>query len=105
MRAIREANAAAGFHFFEPATMRFFRSQAARRNCYPCDARACTYFVTSEQFTASSGWRAQRKYTIRAASWSSGDIRTVGTFQAYATRDRAERIAAALSRGAEEVQP
>ncbi len=44
---IKNINAAFGLHFFEPATLRFFRSQI-ERGVY--QGPGGVYFITSEQF-------------------------------------------------------
>lgn len=87
IRQIEYANTSAGQHFFDPATMRFFRSKIASRSVI--NGR---YFITSEQFDASS----PRLYTIRRAN-DDGTIDTVGEFQQYATIEAAKRAAAKLN--------
>lgn len=84
---IKQANRAAGKHFFDPATMRFFRSRILR------GVIGGKYFVTSEQFDANS----PRLYTLHEAT-PEGDIRTVGDFQAYTYPYQARNAAKRLAR-------
>jgi hypothetical protein len=85
---IKRANRRAGKFFFEPDTLRFFRSRIGETVWVRKDGSA--YFITSEQFVPSSGRPAPRRYTIRLAKVG-GDIDTVGEFQAYASRAAAVR--------------
>ena len=89
---IKTANAQKGFHYFEPGTMRFFRSRVLSQTFEGKDA---VYFVTSEQFVGSE-YTAPRKYTIRAFDPETADIRTVKPFNEL-TRYRALRIAQDLA--------
>lgn len=82
MRHVREANRDHGHYWFEPATLRFFRSRPGRR------LYGGRYFISSEQFVGSNGYRAPRRYTVREVS-ADGSIDTVGAFQAYETRAQA----------------
>lgn len=77
-----------GSHFFDPDTMRFFRSRVGDK-MYP--APDGIYFVTSEQYDASS----PRLYTVRFMN-EKGDISTIGEFQGYATGKAAAREAKRL---------
>jgi hypothetical protein len=72
--AVKKANADAGQHFFEPSTMRFFRSRISE------GLEAGRYFVTSEQFD----YDAPRLYSVREAL-SDGSIEDVSGFQAFET--------------------
>lgn len=87
--AVRRANKAAGYHFFDRSTMRGFRSIVGRT------VYGGRYFITSEQFVGSDHTAAPRKYTVREAK-PGGDINTVGQFQAYrsavAARDAIYRL-------------
>lgn len=78
-------------HWFDADTMRFFRTRisasAVRRT------HAGLFFVTSEK-----GPTMPRRYCIRLAYWRRRDdgrwvvaIRTIGDFQAYASREAAVR--------------
>ncbi len=75
MKAIKEANKAAGQHFFDRKTMQFFHSKIATRR--PIAGR---YFVTSELFDSTS----PRLYTIREVL-DNGRVKRVGEFQGYAS--------------------
>lgn len=92
---IRAANAAAGQFFFEPATLRFFRSRILPK---VYQGPGGIYFVTSEQFVPSSGVPAARKYTVRKFNPADADIDTVGTFNDLTQRE-AMRVAALLAAG------
>jgi len=66
---IKAANSKAGFHFFDPDTMRFFRSQIGKLY----QGIGGVFLVTSEQFSSYS-WRG---YTIRQVTPATGDVNTV----------------------------
>jgi hypothetical protein len=87
------ANRAIGNHWFEPSTMRFFKTRiesgAVAR--YDDDGKPTrARFITSEK-----GPDGVRKYSVREAQ-PDGTIDTVGEFQQYRTRDAAR---AALLKG------
>lgn len=84
MYDVRLKNRQAGKFFFEPATLRFFRSRIG------LDLYGDRYFVTSEQFVGSDHVAHARRYTVREVK-PSGDIDTVGEFQAYASGAAARR--------------
>lgn len=71
---VRAANKAAGRCWFDPGSMRFFRSRTGRT------VYGGRYFISSEQFKPES----PRRYTIREVS-ADGEVDTVGEFMAYAT--------------------
>ena len=85
LKEIKAANAAAGQHFFEPATMRFFNSRVSARLI------AGRYFISSERFDETT----PRRYTVRIAN-DDGTIDTVGEFQQYPTMAQARAAAEAL---------
>ncbi len=87
---VRYANRQAGFCYFEPDTMRYFRSRVLGWFVPLPDGGGL--FGTSERFVSSQGWSPGRKFTIRRAR-PSGDIDTVGEFQGYASSKAAERAA------------
>ena len=80
MYEIELANARAGYYFFEPGTLRFFRSRIGE-TVY--EGPGGIYFVTSEQFEDSRGRRAPRGYTVRQFFADTGQIETVGPFNAW----------------------
>lgn len=84
---IAEANAAAGKHFFEESTMRFFNSRVLD------GVYGGHYFVTSEK----DDFGGERAYTIRYAD-DEGDVSTVGEFQGFATREAAINTAMEFGR-------
>jgi hypothetical protein len=69
-------NKAKGQYFFSADTMRFFHSRVGQ-TAYAINGIA--YFISSEQREHD----IPRKYTIRKANLETGDIGTVGEFQAY----------------------
>jgi len=93
MYEIKRANVAAGWHFFEPGTLRFFRSRIGE-TVY--QGPGGVYFVTSEQFEDSRGNRAERLYTVRQFFPDSGKVETVGEFNVsgYSTAHRRAKRAA-----------
>ncbi|MEN6425990.1 MAG: hypothetical protein ABFE13_11540 [Phycisphaerales bacterium] len=56
---IKSRNRARGHHFFEPGTMRFFRSRVLD------GVEGGRFFITSERFVASDGSSPGRRYTVR----------------------------------------
>ena len=62
LNRIKEANRQAGQHWFAPDTMRFFKS---RVGCKIYQGEGGVYFVSSERFEASNGYRAERCFTVR----------------------------------------
>lgn len=93
IQAIKDANANAGYFFFEPDTLRFFRSRILP-TVHPVPNGGL--FVTSEQFEDSRGNRDARKYTIRFAH-DSGKIESVGEFQTWSGSRTAQRVAASFA--------
>lgn len=83
-------------HWFDPSSMRFFRSRLAQGGYRTADGSR-VFFVSSEQFEDSRGYRAPRLYTVRVMDWATGDVDTVGEFQAYGTRSTADRAARKLA--------
>jgi hypothetical protein len=74
---IRNRNGAAGQHWFEPATLRFFRSKVLSA---VYEGPGGIYFVSSEQFVGSDGVAAKRKYTVRRFHPGDATIDTVMPF-------------------------
>lgn len=64
-------------HWFDPGSMRFFRSRLPQTG-YRVDNKA--YFISSEQFIGSNGIPAPRLYTIRVLDYETGEIDTLGEF-------------------------
>lgn len=91
---IKQANRAAGNHYFEPATMRFFDSRVERR---VYSGNGGVYFVTSEQFHGSQG-TAPRRWTVRQFHPETGDIDTCGEFNVM-DRETAMDTARKLAKG------
>lgn len=84
---IRQANQAAGGHWFSPGTLRWFNSRIH------ADVYAGRYFVTSEQNP-----EGERRYTVREVS-EDGDIKTAEgcEFFEYASRSGAHNRARQLA--------
>ena len=82
---IKAANKAAGLHWFEPSTLRFFKSRVLST------VYGGRFFVSSEQ-----GPNGVRAYSVREAS-EDGEISTVGEFQGWATATQAKREAKRLA--------
>src|SRR5262245_48465902 len=83
---IKERNKAAGYHFFERSTMRFFNSKIESRVYVGPNG---IYFVTSEQFVRSNGIADPRKHTVRQFNPETSDINTVTKFNEIRFRDDA----------------
>jgi hypothetical protein len=77
---IRKANREAGYHFFDPDTLRFFDSRIETVT----NGRK---FLTSEQFHGSTE-SGPRKWTIRELQ-DDGSIETVSEFQEFASKAEA----------------
>lgn len=84
---IKRVNAIRGDHFFDPDTMRWFRSRV-HDAVYPAPGGA--YFVTSE---ANLGWGIPREYRLR---WASEDG-NITTLQVFASRSGAHARAKSMS--------
>lgn len=80
-------------HYFEPGTMRFFRSRVLWQ-VFP--GKEEVYFVTSERFVGSDGKGKPRHFTVRAYNPVTDDIRTVPPFNEL-TRHVALRTARDLA--------
>jgi len=84
IKDIKRANAKAGRHFFEPATMRFFNSVVGRTVYQGVGG---VFFLTSEK-----GPHGPRRYTVRQFNPQGGDVSTVGEFNVL-TKDEATALA------------
>ncbi len=96
---IKSANRVRGLHFFDPSTLRFFRS---RVHPQVYQGPGGVYFVTSEQFVSSKGWADKREFTIRQFHPETGRCDTFGGFQAFASRSGAHAAAERASIKSEE---
>ena len=72
---IRKANKAAGHHWFDPDSMRFFRSRIGSK---VYEGPGGIYFVSSEQFVGSDWIAAPRRYTVRKFDPTTGGVDTAG---------------------------
>jgi hypothetical protein len=77
MTAIKAANAEAGYHWFEPGTLRFF---ASRVGDTVYQGPGGVYFVSSEQFKMTGRPDGPRRYTVRRFLPETGAVVTVGPF-------------------------
>ena len=84
-----EANRLAGGYWWEPDTLRFFRSRMVG-GCAIRGADGRLYFVTSEQ-NHGFGGAYPRLYSVRTFDPATASVDTVGEFQAYGTRGTALR--------------
>ena len=73
MEDIKRANENAGRHFFEPDTMRFFKSRVGDTVFQGIGG---IYFVTSEKFD----YKSPRNYTVRQFNPETGIVGTDGEF-------------------------
>lgn len=86
---IKAANARAGGHWFDPDTVRFFRSRPAS---FAYRGPGGLYFVTSER-----GPDNVRRYSVRRAIEGGKVIRTVGEFGRTTSRHAAHQEAKRLA--------
>ena len=93
MTHIKKHNARIGHHWFEQATLRFFRSRIGRK---VYTGPGGVFFVSSEQFELSA-YVAPRRYTVRQYHPDTGAIDTVGPFN---ERSRYEAVRDAKSAAA-----
>ena len=75
-------------YWFSPDTLRFFRSRVGA-TAYESNDGRYRFFVSSEQFDYAS----PRLYTVRVQNTETGAIGTVGDFQGYESRRRADNDA------------
>jgi len=87
-------NEGAGRHWFKPEAMRFFSSRVSDR-FYLDNVRRCSYFVTSERYEGIRN-KGPRLYSVRAIFWDTGEVSTIGDFQAYRTSASAHKAAKKL---------
>jgi NADPH-dependent ferric siderophore reductase len=90
---VKRANAAAGYHFFDRDTMRFFDSRVSEQAYRNGDR---VWFVTSERFhgTRTSG---PRRYTVRVCDLETGKVDSVSDFQAFGRLPLAHKWAAEMA--------
>jgi hypothetical protein len=90
MDAVKECAERCGSHWFEPGTMRFFKSRVGNQAF--TDGRGGAYFVSSEQHSYR-GQSDPRRYTVRYYDPGSCSIETIGKFQQYKTGAQATKVA------------
>jgi len=72
-------------YWFSTKAMRFFDSRYAQTATL---IGTKAYFVSSDQFH-DGGHSEPRKYSVKVCDMATGDIKTVGEFQAYGTGPQA----------------
>lgn len=90
---IKRAAKAAGSHWFDEDTLRYFSSRISS-HVYSVPGGAL--FVSSEQFRGYGSPDGPRLYTIRSCSFE-GVIDTIGEFQQYETSRAAHAAALKLA--------
>lgn len=88
---IQRKNEAAGQHFFDAASMRFFNSKVLP---YTYEGEGGVFFITSERFGTST----PEMFTVREFHPETGRVETFGEFNVL-TEGRAKQIARAASQG------
>lgn len=81
-----------GRHWFDPSSMRFFKSRLADVGYQSADGSV--YFVSSEK-----GPDDRRAFSVRRLSGPKGDISTIGEFQSFATSGTATKYAKGYASG------
>ena len=93
MADVKSASLAAGSHWFEPDSMRFFRTRLPLLG--KMDDGGRVWFVSSE--APRSG---NRKYSVRVFIPQTGSVQTHGTFHSYASsRDAQRAVDTAIAAG------
>lgn len=100
----KRINKEKGFHFFDRDTMRFFNSRIEKDALQFGQLIDNKYFVTSEQFVPSHGKPDKRKYTVRKYYPDTGNVKTIGEFQEFATKKQARAFAWCLADHDEDVE-
>lgn len=90
---VKRLNKSAGLYWFEPDTLRFFRSRVAS-HAYKSTDGAKAYLVSSEQ-----GPDMPRRYSVRVCDLATGRIDTVGEFQSYKNHQKASRAVLFFAKG------
>ncbi|MCJ7768018.1 hypothetical protein MUP79_06475 [Candidatus Bathyarchaeota archaeon] len=85
---MQSINRAHGSHFFDKGALRFFDGKIESSGFKHGDT---VLFVTSEQFHWSEGSQP-RKYSVREMNLKDGSVETVAGFQAFGTKQDAQRI-------------
>ena len=87
MREIKAANKASGGHWFEPGTLRFFKSIVYNPIYFG------RFFITSERFNDGT----PRLFTVRFVN-ADGSIDSASKFQEFSTKRQAEKFIAEIGR-------
>lgn len=94
---VKHANEKAGKYWFSKDTLRFFKSRVAPVAYTTRDGKTA-YFVSSEKFDHDT----PRLYTVRMCDLTTGEIDTVGKFQAYKSQAAATYHAKKLAKKGEQ---
>ena len=89
MEDIKRINKEKGYYFFEPDTMRFFKSRVGD---LVFQGNGGVFFTTSERFD----YDTPRYYTVREFNPETGSVNTIGDFNElsyYQARSRAKYYA------------
>jgi hypothetical protein len=99
IQQIKQANRNLGHSYFEPDTIRFFRSRCCG-GVFPARNGKGSFFVTSEKFVGSGGFTKPRRYTVRFCK-SNGDCGTAKgrEFQEFTDRRTALNAAKLMASG------
>jgi hypothetical protein len=81
LQEIKKRSKQAGQHFFDADAMEFFDSRIYKTT-------HGNYFTTSER-----GPSGVRRYSVRVIDWETGEIKTAGEFQQFATLKEAYEFA------------
>lgn len=98
---IKTSNRQHGYHFFEPAALRFFASRIGQETY---EGPGGVYFTTSEQFQPSEGPAHKRRYSVRKFDPLTSKIHTPGGitgkgFMQYGTSGAARTAAERMAKG------
>ncbi len=88
---MKQANKAAGMHFFDPDTLRWWNSKIYQ----PVEGPGGVYFATSEFHNAT----APARFSVRRWHPEDSSVETIGEIQGYATLQDAMRAVRALATG------
>ena len=91
---LKSRNHNAGYHYFEPETLRFFCGRVSDEIWPLPDGSAL--FVTSEKFKGFREPDGPRLYLVRIM-FREGDVDTIGEFQQYRSLSGAKRAAQRIS--------
>lgn len=94
---MRVRNTAAGYHWFKPDTLAFFEGRIES------DSNEYGLFISSEQFVSFRSGAEPRMYSVRQFRHDTGQVETIGEFQAYRKLRDAREAIDELSEAADEL--